>query len=698
MTESAAATPLTALSAIVLDTETTGLDARQARIVEIAALRIKGERIDAALVFERRINPGVPIPPETTKVHGIADADVAAAPIFREIAPELAAWLGGRIVIGHTIGFDLALLKREYALAGLALPPRRALDVRLLARLAAPSLAKYDLDGLCAWLGVTVERRHSARGDALATAQVFARLLPKLREQGVRTLAEADAASRRLAEQEARSGGGLMAIEDRPSAEAPLMGFDGFAYRHRVREVMSAPPVFMPGDALVRDAIAVLAERGISSVFLEGGEGQYGIVTERDVLRALAREGAAALDGALFRIASFPVETAREDDHVYRAIGRMTRLQVRHLGVRDGSGRLVGALTPRNLLRQRGGGAIHLGDEIDSADAAGDLAEAFSRLPAIARGLLAEDVDPRGVAEIISGEVCAMTRRAVELCEEAMLREGLGGAPCPFAVLALGSAGRGESLLATDQDNAIVYAAGEAGGAEDRWFETLGTRFTAMLDEAGVPLCKGGVMARNAPWRMSRAAWLKRVERWVGRQNPEDLLNVDIFFDARAVHGDAALGEGVRAAGAALAARSPDFLVQLALKTTEPRAAFTLFGGLKTDEHGRVDLKKVGLLPIFSAARVIALRHAIDARGTPQRLRAAAAAGVASPERIETLIAAHGVILGAVLRQQLADIAAGAPLSPRVDPAILSKAERADLVDALKSVSIAVDLAGEGRL
>ena len=117
--------------------------------------------------------------------------------------------------------------------------------------------------------------------------------------------------------------------------------------------------------------------------------------------------------------------------------------------------------------------------------------------------------------------------------------EGLGPPPVPYAVLVLGSAGRGESQLAADQDNAIVYAQGSEGGPEDRYFEALAGHMSGILDAAGVPLCKGGVMARNRDWRKSVADWQATIDGWVRRQRPQDLLNVDIFFDAVPVHGTA---------------------------------------------------------------------------------------------------------------------------------------------------------------
>ena len=106
--------------------------------------------------------------------------------------------------------------------------------------------------------------------------------------------------------------------------------------------------------------------------------------------------------------------------------------------------------------------------------------------------------------------------------------------------------GAGSLLLAADQDNAIVYQTGEPGGPEDLWFEALGVEIAAILDAAGIPFCKGGVMARNAQWRMSVDRWKATIDGWVRRQRPKDLLNVDIFFDGVPVHGNLALGEEIR--------------------------------------------------------------------------------------------------------------------------------------------------------
>ena len=124
-------------------------------------------------------------------------------------------------------------------------------------------------------------------------------------------------------------------------------------------------------------------------------------------------------------------------------------------------------------------------------------------LNTLAAGLLADGQDARQVAQIIAAEARAMTARAAEIAEAELAEAGHGPVPADYALLVLGSGGRGESLLAPDQDNALVIAddyAGDLDSADD-WFTRFATRVNEILDRAGIPYCKGGVMAKNRRWR-----------------------------------------------------------------------------------------------------------------------------------------------------------------------------------------------------
>lgn len=673
-------TPLFALEAVALDTETTGLDPRAARVLEMGAIGVAGGQVDEGRTWRSLVAAPGPIPPAATAVHGITQADLVGAPAFPAAYRALNAFVGRRVVLGHAIGFDLAVLGRECAIAGLEPPAWPTLDTRLLAGIVEPRLTDLSLEGLAAWLDQPVTERHRALGDARLAARIFLALVPRLRAMGIRTLAEAGQACGRQARAlEGYHRAGWVEPRVCPAGllrETSGCRVDPYPYQHRVREVMSSPAVFASPACPLRDGLSRMAERRVSSLLVgEPGDASdaLGIVTERDALRALARDGAPALDRPLGDIASRPLVTVPADGFVYRAIGRMRRFNLRHLVVTSDDGAVVGAVSARDLLRLRGEAAMALGDDIDEAGDVPGLARAWSKVPAMASALVEEGTPGRDVAGVIARELGAAARKAALLAERSLIDEGLGGPPCPYALLALGSAGRGESLLALDQDHALVFARGEPGGAQDRWFAEFGERIGAILHEIGVPLCPGGVMAGNAAFRGSIETWRRRIDLWLSRAAPADLLNVDIVFDFRAVHGDGALAAGLWEEAWAAARGAPAFLRLMAESAATTESAFGFLGRLKA-EDGRIDLKRHGLRVVVGAARLLALRHGVACRSTAERLRGVRALDRGGAVDLDRAFEIHERLLTLVLRAQIADIAAGRPATNRVPVALIQGA------------------------
>jgi len=688
-----ASIPLLSLNAIAFDSETTGLDTSQARMIQIGAVRIRHGKVDSGQTFEALINPGVPIPSESQAIHGISDDDVAGAAAFPEVVGAFDSWREDSVLIGYAAGFDLAMLKREKELAGLEWSAPRTVDVRYLVNLLGPNLPDFSLDTIAGWTGVEIEHRHSALGDAIATAQIFVALIPRLRERGIRTLAELERACERFSEASTREAQiGWLDVQQTRKMRTTLARIDSFPYRHRLRDLMNSPPIMIEPGISLREALARLMEHRVSSLYVQPAEagGKPGIVTERDLLRKLHEAGAAAFDLPVSEIAVYPLASLNQDAFVYRAIARMKRLHVRHLGVHDNHGNIVGALSARDLLRQRADDAILLGDDIDAAASAGEMSAVWGKIALVAKSLVAEEVDVRDVAAVISRELCALTRQACILAEQEMATPP----PCPYAMLVLGSGGRGESLLAMDQDNAIVYAEGEPGGSADQWFAELGGRVSDMLDAAGVPYCKGKIMASNPEWRRSVDDWKSLLQTWLRRQSPEDILNCDIFFDAVGVHGDMSLANAVLDHAFDLARQSKQFIKLMSINACKNSPPLGLFGRFKLDD-GRMDLKMGGIMPLFSTARILAIKHGLREQSTPRRYAAVGGAIGKMQTTLQNLTEAHRIIFNAILQQQLLDLEAGIPLTNRVAPASLSPSLRDQLKWALEQVPNVSNLLGD---
>ena len=679
-------TPLAGLPALVLDLETTGLDVTRDRIVQIGALAMQGAHLLDEPRLNQRVAPRIPIPAQASAIHGLHDDDVAGAPAFAELVPGLQELLAGRIVIGHHVGFDLAVLRHEAARAGIEWRDPPALDVAMLLGALEPALPDLDLETVAAHLGVEVAGRHDAMGDCMSTARSFARLLPRLRQAEVRTLGEAWSFMARrddLVLQQARAGWDTPAGAQAPQP-APGPRLDAFVFERRLHELMSSPPVYIDAGASLAEAARAMVEQRIGALLVGApGAPAEGILTERDLLRAAAADASALERTPVAARMSTPVVCLGDDEMLYRALARMDRLNMRHLCITDHDGVAVGIVSQRDLLHDRARAAAALDDAVAVAGNAAELARAYGGVADVAAGLVSEGSGGRDVARVVSAELRALIARAGELAAARMQSEGFGAAPAAWCLLVLGSGGRGESLLVADQDNALIH---QGSSGDDAWFAPLGEHVAELLDTAGVPRCKGGVMAANQQWRGSDAQWRERVDTWLRRARPEDLLNVDIFFDLEPVGGDTRLGRTLHREAVAAAQRSAPFIGLLAasVQSLAPR-----FGWLRRlpSQDGRIDLKRDGLLPLVSLARVLALCIGSTARNTPDRLDEAAEAGRLPAGDARALVELHGHLLDAVLAQQLADLAQGIPPGSRVVERAIERDRHDRILDGLRRLA-----------
>jgi len=186
-----AATRLADLPAVALDTETTGLDPLRDRIVSLGAVRLEGAELLRDQVLDLLINPGRRIPAVSTAVHGISDKMVLDAPAYAEVAPQIMAALTGVALIGHHTVFDLAVLRCASNAIGIDWQDPPWLDTALLYSALHPEARVFDLDAVAEHVGVVVRGRHTALGDALATAEIYLKLLPGLQDHGIVTLGQA---------------------------------------------------------------------------------------------------------------------------------------------------------------------------------------------------------------------------------------------------------------------------------------------------------------------------------------------------------------------------------------------------------------------------------------------------------------------------------------------------------------------------
>lgn len=326
--------------------------------------------------------------------------------------------------------------------------------------------------------------------------------------------------------------------------------------------------------------------------------------------------------------------------------------------------------------------SLALTREIASAESTQALAALWRRLPVLVQRKLIEGTAATAVVPLISSALRDITGRAAALAERAMVDAGWGPSPAPWAVLVLGSGGRGESALSADQDNAIVHG-GNAGN--DMWFAEAGRRICESLAFCGIPLCKGGVMAVNAPWRKPLGDWFAAIDQWIRDADGDNLLNMDIFLDFRPAFGEAELADALRAHLLTKAAKHAPFLHALATSLHDIPVPLNMFGDLSTSD-GPFSIKRSALLPLVSTVRLLAVKHHVAATSTRQRVEDLAGAGFLSEGDAVHLLDVHALVTELLLYQQLRDLARGRELSSNIDPAELDAGERKRLQSGLRHI------------
>lgn len=445
--------------------------------------------------------------------------------------------------------------------------------------------------------------------------------------------------------------------------EGTLLGLD---LSLPVGELVSRPPVFVPRDATVGEAARLMRAQQVSSVLVEGEP--LGILTDRDLRNRVLAEGRGP-ETPVLQVMSAPAKTQPASTPLFEALNFMVRQGIHHLPLEQ-DGRIVGVVTDTVFMRRQARSPLHLLRRLERTRDLADLRGYSRELLGVTEGLLAGGLGPSEIGRSVSALNDQLVRTLLGLFEAQN-----GPPPCAYAWVVLGSEGRMEQTLLTDQDNALVFE--ERTPEAEEYFSRMAEFAVNGLIQAGFPPCPGGYMATS--WHKPLAEWLRLFRGWVERPSPQEVLEAQIFFDYRKVYGALSL-ESLDAV-VARTAQQGIFLAHLARASLQFRPPLGFFRQIRAEDGG-VDLKKGGIAPIVSLARVHALEVGSLAKATVERLRAAARAGGLSREAAETLEEAFAFLMRLRLREQLAQLSRGEQPSNKVALERLSPLERRHLKEA----------------
>jgi len=443
--------------------------------------------------------------------------------------------------------------------------------------------------------------------------------------------------------------------------------------------IIRREPVTCAPDTSIRQALQRMEDHGVGAMVAVESLVPKGILTLHDVLSRVALAGT-DLDEPVIRIMSTNLITLPPHAAAHEAALAMAKQGIRHVLVTD-SGRLTGVISEKDLFSLQRVGLSRISTAIRHAPDLALLKQCARDIQQLARNMLAQGVAAEQLTQIITTLNDLLTTRIIELELQESPARGI-----EFCWLALGSEGRFEQTLNTDQDNGIIFALKDSQDPAELRAVLLpfAKRINLALAECGFPLCGGDVMASNPKWCLSLDEWQTTFDKWIYHGGPMDLLHSTIFFDFRPLHGATHLGTALREWLQAAAPKNSRFLHQLAVNALRNRPPLGMVRDFVTGDDHTIDLKMNGITPFVDAARIFSLAIGGTHTNTLQRLREIALPLNISTRDVDAYCQAFLFIQLLRLRLHHVQSEQGTVLTNRVDPDTLNNLDQRILKEAFR--------------
>lgn len=401
----------------------------------------------------------------------------------------------------------------------------------------------------------------------------------------------------------------------------------------RLSHAVTHPPLFVPASTPLHEVARMMRRDGVEVVLVRPGGGTdprapgdaasgLGVVTAARLGQAVLLDGLAASD-PVGTLALEPAIRLAPDQGVLDALARFGDHDVHQILVGPDDGTITGVIDQGDILRVLADRSDIIAGRIDHAEHPVALSKTVASIETMIAVLQGAGVSGRLVADLVTG----LNRRIFRRLYAMLAPPELLGRSC---LLVMGSEGRGEQILRTDQDNGLILSDALAGTAL-RQVDTVANEFTEHLIQMGYPPCPGAVMVNNPDWRLSVRDWQHRVRHWIHQPDETARLNLAIFYDAAVVAGDDGLLDTVRAA---LFERLTDnqaffsHFARPALSFEDQPSGSGLLSLFRPGRPQLVDLKKAAIFPIVHGVRTLALEARLTVTSTVHRLAALADANV----------------------------------------------------------------------
>ena len=409
-------------------------------------------------------------------------------------------------------------------------------------------------------------------------------------------------------------------------------------------------------DTSINEAVMLMTRKKRNVIFVHKDNEIIGAINNNDLKKRVIAQN---LDTqkSVTEIMTSPVISISENALLYEAVLLLKRNNITHLAIKNQEDEINGVISYVAIISMQQNFVSYLIKEIEIAENISQLAKIQKKITVIVNTLIESGDKTHNITRIISSVADAIVNRIIDLVIEEQ-----GKPPCKFAFMVMGSEGRMEQTLSTDQDNAIVFEeqVGDKLASAYIYFLQLGQEVSHKLNEVGYRFCEGDIMAQNPKWTQPLSIWKKYFTRWINTRDPQSILDACIFFDFRFVYGTKSLIDDLREdINRAIVDDESIFFYHLAQPILTYKPPVNLFGkiiGAKpSSEHILIDVKKI-LLPITDFARLYALRNKINETNTLTRIKQLYLKKYIRKPMYDDLVLAYNYLMYIRLRSQTVKI------------------------------------------
>ncbi len=431
-------------------------------------------------------------------------------------------------------------------------------------------------------------------------------------------------------------------------------------YTKRVSDLHFRHLRLVSSDTSIQECAKRMAREQVSCLFVgESADQIEGYITDITLRDEVLAKGLSP-DEPVKLIMEYKMVSISPDASLVEALLLMFRTKSRYLLVED-QFQFVGWISRNKILTEQSQGPFMFIQSVKEARQISELKSKWDRMPEIIHLLLSRGMKAAYVNQIITTVADTITQRVIER----VIKE-IGPAPAKFVFFVLGSEGRGELTLNTDQDNAIIYEdkANEQRESVRAYFLDFATRVSTSLDQIGIDLCEGDLMAMNPKWTHSLSHWKRNYESWIADASQETAMKYSTFFDCRAIYGEENLLDELKGHMYKLVESAPErFFVNLGYNALQYEPPLTFFRRIRTekiDGEKQFNLKHA-MRTMVDLARVYALRHQVQATNTSERIQSLQGKGVFSEAEGQELNHAFSYLMALRLENQAEIIMAKSP-------------------------------------